>query len=207
MYITFDEVPDNTINKEREACFNAGCNGETLAQYITDARTKHQENKSALRRTIDLFDGDAPKRRLHGKVTARLEQERKWVKHYEACINEHKKGTIVAKLKAQLEVSRKDALKKERDMRAKFEHDTEELRKQCRTQYRKEFEDELKAKKKKKATKHWYDWIVRLFKDKKEDNTVTPAKMVAKELIGTGHMSAKEKRNFYMARRAAANNN
>lgn len=209
MYIIYDEVPDTVTSKERESCFTSGSNDEKLAQYITDNRSKHFNNVSALRTTIGLFDGDEPKRRLHGKVTARLEQERKWVKHYDICINEHKKGLIIARLKATLETTRKDALKRDRDARADHERKMEELRKHCRVQFRKEWDDEIKAKKKNKKTKHWYDWIVNLFKDKtdNEENPVTPAKMVAKELVTPGGMSARQKREFYMARRVAANNN
>ena len=92
-------------------------------------------------------------------------------------------------------------------MRILHEAKMEELRKQCRVQYRKEWDDELKVKSKKKdkPKKRWYDWLINLFKTEEEEEevTVVRAKMVAKTAVPAGHMSAKQKREFYMARREA----
>lgn len=208
MYISFDEFPETDLSKEREACFAAGSNAEKLPAYITTARAEHASNVNALRQTVALFADNAPKRRLHGLVTKRLEQERKWVKHYDACTAEHKKGTQVAELKAKLENQRKEAIKKERSMREDHETALNTLRKTVREEARKEFEAELKAKKKakKQAKKPWYDWFTRLFSAKtdKEGKPVPAPANTMKAAKPISEMN-KQERKLYLAKKLEEN--
>lgn len=207
MYVSFDDFDEVALSKEREACFTSGTNDEKLAQYVTDARTTHSSNVSALRQTIHLFADQEAKRRLHGLVTKRLEQERKWVKHFDACIFEHKKGLTVAKLKTQLEVARKEYAKKEQTLRTKHHVDMEDLRKSCKVEYRKEFDAELKAKKKKPLPKkHWWDGIAKFFgfnKTVPKNEKPVPAPAVAKTVTETTGPKVVKDREFYLARHAA----
>lgn len=206
MFMPFDTFSETSLTIERESCFEAGSCGDSLPQNITYSRDKHAANIKALRHTSALFADDEPKRRLHGKVNARLEQEQKWVKHYEHCIAEHKKGMIVAKLKRDVNEAKKEAIKN----RAIFEAKVEETRKQCRIQFRAEFEAELKAKKEnrkeaKKPKKGFWSGLYDWFAGKEEEpqkELPKPAPMVTKTAVPTGAMSARQKREFYMMRAA-----
>lgn len=193
-YTSFDEFSKEALHKEREACFTAGSSGEKLAQYITDAKDRHSKNVGSLKHTVFLFAGDEPKRRLHGKVSSRLEQEQKWVTHYATCAAEHKKGEQIHKLKMELVEYKKTVAAKEQALRKQHLENLEETRKQCRIQYRAEFEAEQKSKKEEadKANEEsaskkqgLFGWLKGLFsrKPKAKVDKPKPAPMTAKSAV------------------------
>lgn len=208
-YISFDAFDEADLSKQREACFIGGTNGDTLPTNITSAREEHSANVRSLKHTMTLFERDEPKKRLHGKVAERYEQERKWVKHFDACIAEHKKGLQVSKLKTELKETKDKAAKILSAVNASYAVKLEELRKQCRVQYRAEWDAEAKAKaeKEKKEAKvekkkhTFFGWINNLFagkpKKKTEAKPVPAAALVAKQVVKDGDEAAKKKREFY----------
>lgn len=206
-YISFDDFSETALVKEREECFHAGANGEKLAERITNMKESHGKNAASLRHTVSLFSDIEPKKRLHTTITARFEQERKWTKHYDACIAEHKKGQQVYKLKIELDNAKKLAVKKEAEHRAMLATKIEETRKQCRVQHFAEFEAQVKANKEalKKEAKEkaankpsFFSWLgTKLgFKKEAKKDKPKPAPMVTKQAVHSNSLDNK-KREFY----------
>jgi len=210
MYVSFDEIPEGELHKEREACYQAGVNGEKLAKYITDKKDEHGKNVSALRSVMAQFASDEPKKRLHTKVKARYEQERKYVKHYEGCAADHKRGAVVFDLKTKMEKAAKEHAAKLRAAHEAHLKAQNELRKVCEVENRKKFEAELAAKKKAKKAKpkkRWYDWALNLFKSKKNDaQKPTPTPSSIMKSVQEMTPEQREQRKLYLIKKQKERN-
>jgi hypothetical protein len=212
MFVSFDEFPESTLSKELTMCFTAGTNGEKVPQYITDAREKHAAAVSSLKHTANMFADAEPKKRLHGSVNKRLEQERKWVKHFDTCIAEHKKGLIVDKLKKELEKAKQDLVKETKALKDKHEAAKEEVRKACRITFREEWDreaaqkaanlkkekEEAVAKKKAKKAGFW-TWLSSPWTKKPDKQDKKPVQgMTLKQILDAGKgMDDEARRKFY----------
>lgn len=92
MYIPFDKYTDEHHAQEVKRCFHYGVINERVPQSILDSHTVHRKNAGALEQTLVIFNDMPDKRPMIVMLKKRLEQERLWIKHYEACFAAHKKG-------------------------------------------------------------------------------------------------------------------
>jgi hypothetical protein len=183
MYVSFDEFPEEKLNKERDAMFEAGAAGEKLPGYINAAKDTHSKNISAMYTTLALFEGDELKKRPRLGLTKRIEQERKWVKHFEACIGEFKKGTQVAKAKEETEKAKEKGEKKEKQIRKEYEERMAALRKELYVTLRAKFREEWDKENKPKKKKGFWSWLFGSDDDTKDEKSV---EMAAKEIATAG---------------------
>lgn len=148
MYISYDTFSPEDLRKERDSMFTVGTAGDKLPQYIDNKKAEHTKNIQNLQATIGLFKDDELKPRHLSRMEKRVEQEKKWAKHYDECITEYKKGLQVAKVKAEVEAVKKAASKKEHEVRAEYEKKLVNLRKErwenIRIKLRAEWEEEQK---------------------------------------------------------------
>lgn len=129
-YVSYDNYGEEKLQKERDAAYEAGVLGEKTPHNLTSGKERHETNVTELRGVLRQFSAEDFKNKLHGKIAERLEQERKWLKHYELCLAEYKKGLAVDKLKKDMLEMRKNAAKKEQALRAQVEQRIEEVRKE-----------------------------------------------------------------------------
>lgn len=92
MYIAFEASNKEKRQDELDLCYRYGLAGERVPQSILDARLRHHKNVGALEQTLVIFMDETRRRMLHGRLTERLKNERKWLDHFTACINNHKRG-------------------------------------------------------------------------------------------------------------------
>lgn len=184
MHISYDTFPPEDLRKERDSMFTVGTAGDKLPQYINAKKDEHTKNIQTLKATIDLFKDDELKPRHVARMKSRMEQELRWAKHYDECIDEYKKGLQVAKAKAETEAVKKAASKKEHEVRAEYEKKLVNVRKErweaIRIKLRAEWEEEQK---KLNVKRNFWQRLIYLFTgDKKEPvKKAGPAKEEVKE--------------------------
>lgn len=89
---TFDRVDEKELKKQLDAAYHAGLSGKDKVEANDAARTKSAANITALNRTLELFADLNPSRSLVKLSRERLEQEQKWLAHYDKCIERTKQG-------------------------------------------------------------------------------------------------------------------
>lgn len=129
-YVSYDDYGEEKLRREQEAAYEAGVLGEKTPHNLTSGKERHTTNATELRGTLRQFTAEDFKKRLHGTIAKRLEQELKWLKHYECCLAEHKKGLVVDKLKKDMVELRKNYMKKEQGIRTQVEQRIDEARKE-----------------------------------------------------------------------------
>ncbi len=129
-YVSYDEYGEDKLQQERDAAYEAGVQGEKTLHNVTAGIERHKTNVNDLVGTLRQLSSEDFKQKLHGKLAERLEQERKWLRHFERCLTEHKRGLAVDKLKKDMVEFRKNALKKEQALRVQVEQRIDEVRKE-----------------------------------------------------------------------------
>lgn len=129
-YVSYDEYGADKLQREMDSAYVAGAQGEKVPHVFTSGKERHEENVKVLKGTLRQFSGEDFKRRLHGKVADRLEQEIKWLAHYDRCIAEHKKGTGVDKLNKEILALRKKHVESQKALRIENEKRIDEVRKE-----------------------------------------------------------------------------
>lgn len=91
-YQEFDKFPFEARKRQIEACFRQGVMLEPMSKAMLENAESHKKNAEALERVLDIFSDAPPRRRSILRMKERLENEKRWVKHYEECEAQHKNG-------------------------------------------------------------------------------------------------------------------
>lgn len=99
---TFDRADEKELKAQLSTAYQAGLDGKEKVESTDALRTKTASNIAALNRTLELFPDLNPTRSLVRLSRERLDQEQKWLAHYDKCIENTKRGyaKMVAAAKA-----------------------------------------------------------------------------------------------------------
>lgn len=92
MYVTYDKYDQKKLAEQISACFNLGVVGERIPQHILDSRTKCVKDLYAMEQTKVIFMDLGEHRNIHKQLDARIKEHRIWLKHWDKCFAEHKRG-------------------------------------------------------------------------------------------------------------------
>ncbi len=91
-YKTFDKYDKEKIKREISAAYSFGMAGNDKNEPVAALRAKVAADISALERTVQVFNYVPGSDGLHKHIRDHLVQDRKWLVHYDKCLEQTKKG-------------------------------------------------------------------------------------------------------------------
>lgn len=100
-YNSFDKIDAKTHEKQVNAAYYHGNEGNETNAPIVALRTKTAADIAALERTQQMLSYLSGTNKIHQRLRDHLVQERRWLAHYDKCIDANKRGYEKLKLSAK----------------------------------------------------------------------------------------------------------
>lgn len=100
-HLTYKNADEKDLKKQIADAYHVGMSGKEKNEPIEAAKTKTVTNINSLNRTLEMFADLNPSRSLVRLSREKLDQEQKWLAHYEKCIEQTKRGYAQLKINAK----------------------------------------------------------------------------------------------------------
>lgn len=91
-HLTYDHADQKELKNQINAAYQAGIGGKEKNESIEALKATATANITALNRTLEMFADLNPSRTLVRLSREKLDQEQKWLAHYNKCIENTKRG-------------------------------------------------------------------------------------------------------------------
>lgn len=93
-YVSYDKANKEKLRKQLEDCRGRGVLGDQVDPKVVKARLEHVKNVIDLQHVDRMFHNLRADGGFRRKLAERIAEERRWVKHYDDCLVEYRKGKI-----------------------------------------------------------------------------------------------------------------
>lgn len=100
-HLTYDHADQKELKNQINAAYQVGMGGKEKNESIEALKATATANITALNRTLEMFADLNPSRTLVRLSREKLDQEQKWLAHYNKCIDNTKRGFAQLKINAK----------------------------------------------------------------------------------------------------------